>query len=238
MVTTADDDDQQKLTVVVISYNESGHVSDDDARDTKYDELLKDMQESARESSEELVKQGYRSVELIGWAEPPHYDATTKKLYWAKNLRFGNQADTTLNYCVRILGRKGVLELNALGKTKDLEFISPIAQSVLQNTEFTTGNRYEDFQEGTDLKAAGGVAALIVGGVVAKKLGIMALIGFGVLKFFKLLILPLIFVGGWLLSWYKKRNESKQTAEQKELEELDRRRNEGVKKVAEPDVKP
>jgi uncharacterized membrane-anchored protein len=25
---------------------------------------------------------------LMGWAEPPHYDSSSKKLYWAKELGF------------------------------------------------------------------------------------------------------------------------------------------------------
>jgi uncharacterized membrane-anchored protein len=214
-------------TFVVVSYTDDGHVSDDDAAKIDYTELLDQMKEGSKAASEEMVKQGYRSEELLGWAEQPHYDGQTKKLYWAKSLRFGGSPDPDLNYCIRILGRKGVLELNALGKTADLATVGPVAQAVMQQTEFTAGNRYQDYQEGVDLKAAGGIAALVAGGLVLKKLGLIAMIGLGFLKFFKFLILPLIFAGSWLVNLFKKRRDAKADAERAELEDLQKRRLEG-----------
>lgn len=214
-------------TFVVVSYTEEGHVSDEDAAKIDYNDLLKQMQEGSRAANDEMVKQGYRSEELLGWAEPPRYDGQSKKLYWAKSLRFGGSPEPDLNYCIRILGRKGVLELNALGKTADLATVGPVAQAVMQKTEFTSGNRYQDYQEGVDLKAAGGIAALVAGGLIMKKLGILAIIGLGFLKFFKFLVLPLIFVGGWLVNLFKKRKDAKAEAERAELEDIQRRRLEG-----------
>jgi uncharacterized membrane-anchored protein len=200
---TEQDDD----SVVVVSYSNDGHVDDADARSIDYDDLLKQMQEGADERNDELKKQGYRTERLLGWAESPHYDSDSKKVYWAKSLQFGEDTDPKLNYCIRILGRTGVLELNALGRTADLAVIAPVAKQVMGATEFNEGNRYEDFKEGTDLKQAGGIAALIVGGVVAKKLGLLALIGVGLLKFGKILIIPLLFGGGWIASWFKRRKK-------------------------------
>src|SRR5436190_1477248 len=86
---------------------------DDDVPD--YDSLLADMKESTAEGSKERKKAGYAGVTLIGWAEPPHYDAAQHKLYWAERLRFeGNDGDT-LNYNVRVLGRSGHLVVNGVG---------------------------------------------------------------------------------------------------------------------------
>jgi uncharacterized membrane-anchored protein len=70
-----------------ITYEEDGHVKDDDAKDIKYNELLKQMQDQIKESNPERVKQGGRAIELTGWAEQPSYDAPSHKLYWAKKLR-------------------------------------------------------------------------------------------------------------------------------------------------------
>ena len=97
---------------VVIGYEEDGYVSDEDADSIDYDALLADMQASSRESNDARVEAGYEAIELVGWAAPPRYDAETKKLYWAKELRFGDIPVNTLNYNVRVLGRKGVLVLN------------------------------------------------------------------------------------------------------------------------------
>src|SRR5262245_35609978 len=69
---------------VVIEYQDDGYVSDDDAKDLDYAEMLEQMQEQVRESNEARREAGYGGVELVDWAEPPHYDASTHKLYWAK----------------------------------------------------------------------------------------------------------------------------------------------------------
>lgn len=74
---------------VIVTYLDDGHVDDEDAKDIDYAELLSDMQEDSAADNELREKAGYASVRLVGWAEPPHYDASTKKLYWAKELAFG-----------------------------------------------------------------------------------------------------------------------------------------------------
>lgn len=65
-------------------------------------------------SNEERRKQGFPTVRLIGWAEPPSYDQAANKMYWAKELAFSDSVARTLNYSIRILGRRGVLVLNAV----------------------------------------------------------------------------------------------------------------------------
>ena len=80
---------------VVITYSDDGHVSDEDAAKIDYAKMLKDMQEQTRDSNEERKKRGYESIDLVGWAAPPHYDASSNKLYWAKELAFGGAAANT-----------------------------------------------------------------------------------------------------------------------------------------------
>ena len=108
---------------IVITYNEDGYVNDSDAGKINYANLLKEMQEDAAAANEERKKQGFETVTLVGWAEPPHYDAAAHKLYWAKDLMFGSEAEHTLNYNIRILGRRGVLVLNAVSGMKQLDAI-------------------------------------------------------------------------------------------------------------------
>ena len=84
--------------MTVISYDpENGHVSDADAKAMDFNALLKDMQESAIEGNAQRKAEGYDTVELRGWAEPPHYDPATHKLYWAKRLKFSSEKTETLN---------------------------------------------------------------------------------------------------------------------------------------------
>ena len=89
---------------VVVTYEEDGYVSDEDADSLDYDELLEQMKASVAASNKEREEQGYESLQLVGWAETPYYDEETHKMYWAKELAFGDSSYHTLNYNIRILG--------------------------------------------------------------------------------------------------------------------------------------
>jgi uncharacterized membrane-anchored protein len=178
---------------VVITYEEDGYVEDDDAASIDYDALLREMQEDARASNAEREKLGYAPVELIGWAAPPHYDAATHKLYWAKELRFGDEPVHTLNYNIRVLGRRGVLVLNAVGTMEQLATIEEEMKNVLGFVEFNPGHRYADFVPGTDRIAAYGIAGLIAGKAAAKA-GLFKLLLGGLLAAKKFVIAGIVAV--------------------------------------------
>jgi uncharacterized membrane-anchored protein len=153
---------------VVITYEQDGYVSDEDADGIDYEELLKEMKKGAEAENKERAKKGYTTFELVGWASKPHYDKATHKLYWAKEIAFGGGAVNTLNYNVRILGRRGVLVLNAVAGMDQLAAIEQDMQQVIAFTDFNPGYRYSDFNAGTDKVATYGLAALVAGGVAAK----------------------------------------------------------------------
>ncbi len=102
-------------------------------------------------------------MEVIGWALPPHYDAQAKKLYWAEELSFDGDTAHTLNYKIRVLGRRGVLVLNAVSAMNQLPLVQEATPAALAMVQFNSGNRYADFVKG-DHVAAYGVGALIIGG--------------------------------------------------------------------------
>lgn len=153
---------------VVITYDEDGHVSDEDADGIDYDQLMKDMQEGTAAANAERAEQGQEPIELVGWAARPYYDKAAKKLHWAKELRFPNAPEHTLNYNIRILGRKGVLVLNAVANMSQQATIQTRMTDVLAFTEFNPGYGYADFDPNVDKTAAYGLAALVAGGVAAK----------------------------------------------------------------------
>ncbi|WP_088342637.1 MULTISPECIES: DUF2167 domain-containing protein [Rhodomicrobium] len=158
----------------IVRFEADGYVSDADAASINYDELLKQMQDASVESSQERVKQGFPSVRLVGWASPPYYDPATHKLHWAKEIEFGGTPAHTLNYDVRALGRKGVLEMRFVGGMEQLAEIKAVIPTVLAMPEFTVGARYEDYLPGTDTVAAYGIGALIAG-KAASKAGLLVL---------------------------------------------------------------
>lgn len=161
-------------------------MNDDDAAKMNFNKLLTEMQDDAREANPARAKEGQPSVELVGWAEPPHYDAQAHKLYWAKELSFGDSPIHTLNYNIRILGRRGVLVLNAVSGIDQLEAIRDQAQNLLTAVSFNEGHRYTDYLPGTDKAATYGVAGLIAGATAAKA-GFFKAMWIGLLAFKKVL---------------------------------------------------
>jgi uncharacterized membrane-anchored protein len=181
---------------VVITYADDGHVSDADAAKIDYGELLKKMQEAAEKSNQARKQDGYTPLHLVGWAEPPRYDADTHKLYWAKEFKADGAQDDTLNYEIRVLGRQGVLEMTAVSGMRNIEAVKQQMPQILAFTNFTDGNRYADFKPGTDKMAAYGLAALVAGGIAAKA-GLFAKLGLLLLAAKKFIIIGLAAAGAF-----------------------------------------
>lgn len=178
---------------VTIGYEEDGYVSDEDADKLDYRELLTQMKADTQAASKERIRKGYKPIELVGWAAEPFYDRKSHKLHWAKEIRFGDEAGNTLNYNIRILGRKGVLVLNFIAGMDQKAMIDSRLDSVLALADFDQGSRYEDFKPGVDKVAAYGIGALVAGKVIAKtgllaaaliffkKFAVVFLVGIGVI---------------------------------------------------------
>jgi len=192
---------------VVITYEKDGYVKDSDADSVDYKALLKQMQEATEEQNAERRSAGYSTAELVGWAQPPYYDKAAHKLHWAKELRFSGTPESTLNYDIRVLGRYGVLSLNAVAGMNQLGLVNQAMQEVLGFTEFNAGHRYADFSPGADRYAPYGLAALVAGGVAAK-MGLFAKIGALLLSMKKVLILAGAAVVGVIGKLLKGRSQS------------------------------
>ncbi|MFG0583338.1 DUF2167 domain-containing protein [Pseudomonas sp. zjy_9] len=178
---------------VTVEYEDSGYVSDEDAADIDYGDMLEDMQSDMRESNAWREENGYETVQLVGWAAEPRYDAEGKKLHWAKELKFGDSDINTLNYNIRVLGRKGVLVLNFVANMDQLAEIEANVPAVLAATEFNPGQRYAEFNPDLDTVAAYGLGALVAGKVAAKT-GLLAMLLVLLKKFW---FIPVVLFG-WL----------------------------------------
>jgi uncharacterized membrane-anchored protein len=188
---------------VVINYREEGYVKDDDAAKINYDELLKQIKEKVATENEQRVKEHFQSIQLIGWAVPPRYDRESHKLFWAKEFSFSTDPIHTLNYDIRVLGRKGVLVLNAVASMEQLAEVQERMPEVMSMVNFTAGNRYADYQEGNDKVAEYGLAALILGGVAAKAgllKGLLVLLAAS----WKFIAIAAVAVGGFFARFFRK----------------------------------
>jgi uncharacterized membrane-anchored protein len=178
----------------VITYEDTGHVADTDAQSQEYGTVLKGMQDGTEEQNSERKQAGYPAMHLVGWAQPPSYNAANHSLIWARELALEGDAVNGLNYDVRMLGRSGVLSLNMLASMKDIGDVRSAAQSFGRSVSFEPGAGYTDFNASTDKSAEYGLAGLVAGGValgVAKKVGLIAII----LKFGKVILLGLAAFG-------------------------------------------
>lgn len=192
--------------VVNITFSEEGYINDSDAKELDYDDLLKTMKKDVNESNSYREELGYPPVELIGWASQPFYDSANKKLHWAKELKFGDSESNTLNYNIRVLGRRGYLELNVIGEMYHLEQIKREIEPILTSVNFQKGHAYSDFNPSIDKVAAYGIGGLIAGKVLLKA-GLLAKFGVILAKLWKVIALAVVGAVAALRKLFQRKSE-------------------------------
>ena len=189
----------------IVNFQNIGYVKDGDAKDINYEDLLKQMKEENKESNKERSAQGVSTLELIGWANKPYYDEQKKILHWAKEYRVPGEENNTLNYDVRVLGRNGVLVLQAVAGMDQMDTVNKNLGNIIGMCSFNEGHRYSDFDSKTDDIAAWTIGGLVAGKVLAKA-GFFAII----LKNIKLLFLGLAAAGGGIWRFIKGRRKRRE----------------------------
>jgi uncharacterized membrane-anchored protein len=195
-----------------IQYNAIGYVKDDDANEIDYSELLTQLQKETLEENPEREKAGYQPLSFVGWASSPFYDGKRHILHWAKEIKFGKDTVNTLNYNVRVLGRKGVLVLNAIATMNELAAVKTDVPHVLNVVNFSKGYNYSDYDSGIDEVAAWTIGGLVAGKILAK-VGFFALI----LKFWKLVMIGFVAAGSFIKKLFTgRKSKSAEPAVEKE----------------------
>ncbi len=189
----------------IIQFENIGYVKDNDADKIDYDDLLKELKTSSAKENEERRKQNIFTMDLLGWAAKPYYDKEKKVLHWAKEYSVEGQEHHTLNYDIRVLGRKGVLTLQAVSAMDQLDSVNNHINDVLGMVSFNEGSRYSDFDSSTDEVAAWTIGGLVAGKVLAK-VGFFAVI----MKFLKFIIIGIALAGGaiWKFITGRKKKEA------------------------------
>src|SRR5262249_2221474 len=121
----------------VITFEASGFVTDADADKADYAKMMKDAQAGEDEENAKARKDGFPTSHVVGWAQPPSYDRARHTLIWARDIKFSNDAGSdTLNYDMRVLGRRGVLSLNLVSTMSDLADVRADAAALAANASF------------------------------------------------------------------------------------------------------
>ena len=190
-----------------VRFEPAGYIKDDDAKSWDADKMLQDFRDGTAEENKEREKMGVPGMEILGWVEPPRYDATRQRLVWSMKSRdIGAKADEPMgvNYNTYALGRDGYFSLDMVGNLDDLATLKPIAEQQLAALDYNAGKRYADFDGKTDHVAEYGLAALVVG-VAAHKLGFIALAGVFLAKFAKLIFIALAVFGGSVARFFTRK---------------------------------
>ena len=198
---------QNDRWIVVIRYIKEGYIKDDDAKNWNADDLLKNISEGVEEANKDRAARGFPEKQVIGWVEPPNYDAITHRLVWSLLSRDKDQPDNTpknINYNTYALGRDGYFSLNLLSGSERISSEKAAAHELLADLSYNAGKRYEDFSATTDRIAEYGLAALI-GGIAVKKLGLFALFIAVVLKFAKVIAIGAAVLGAGVMKFFRRK---------------------------------
>lgn len=171
-------------TAYVVSYDNCGYVSDEDASSIDYDDLLKEMQEGLKE--ENKANPAGQKWELIGWGWQPTYDNQKKVLAWSKHYKIEGEGEV-LNYDVRVLGKAGFVVITAVASPEAKAQLMADNNAIINSVNYDSGYRYSDFNPETDHVAEWTIGGLIAGKVLAKA-GFWAVLA----KFSKLIIIAVI----------------------------------------------
>lgn len=180
-----------------IEYDSLGYVSDADADGIDYTVMLKDMMREDSLGEIQRAAEGYDPLVLVGWAAPPHYDKAHRALHWAQELDRKDSSTHVLNYNIRVLGRRGMLLLNAMGTMDHLDSVKTAIPTLLDMITFDDGYRYDQFNAATDKVADWSIGGLIDGKLKQKIDGMLRVIkiaGIAVLVFLLLIVVVVIVV--------------------------------------------
>lgn len=196
--------------VIVAEYDKAGYIKDDEAKNWDVDGMFKNLKEGTEAANEDRRAKGFPELEIVGWVEKPTYTADTHRLIWSMSARHKGAASDepiSINYNTYALGREGYITLNLITGLQDIARDKQHAQTLLAALSFDEGKRYADFNSSTDKVAEYGVAAL-VGGLVAKKIGMFALAAGFFAKFAKVILLTVAGVGAAVRKFFGKKDQA------------------------------
>ena len=149
---------------VIFDFDSVGYIKDDEKDDLDAKAILDSIKTGTERSNEERRKRGWATMEILGWHTPPRYDPVTNNLTWA--IRGASEGSESVNYSVRLLGRRGVMDVDLVLSPTQVMTAVPDFNQLLTGFTFTTGNKYAEFKAG-DKVAAYGLTALVAGGAGA-----------------------------------------------------------------------
>lgn len=180
---------------MIFEFDETGYIKDDEKNSLDADKILQGFKDGDKEANKWRREQNLPELDIIGWHKKPAYDPVTNNLEWATI--YQSEGQKGINYNIRYLGRKGVMEVVIVADEKNLVKTVASAKKILSSYAFSAGNKYSEFRDG-DKIAEYGLAALVGGGAlaVAAKSGLLQ-------KFWKLIVVAVIGAGAFVKKIFK-----------------------------------
>lgn len=171
----------------VISYADLGYVQDKKDIELNHDELLATLRQNMEISNERRIANGVNTMQVEKWALVPYFDNYKKAVYWANSIKVNGTDEEILNYNLRLLGRSGVIKINAVATMDQFPAIKQILPQIISQVRFPEGQQYADYVAATDKTSSISIRELIAGQSAVqshssgwqswKLLGILAIIG-------------------------------------------------------------
>lgn len=173
----------------IYSFSDIGYVRDDEKIDA--DALLQEMKDGDAAQNEARREQGLEPLTTVGWAVPPHYDKVTHNLEYGVIL--SSPSGQNINYHMRILGRRGVMDAALVTSQSTLESDLAAFREANKGFSFNENERYGAYKDG-DKVSEYGLAALVTGGAAAAvaKTGLFKGLLILLLKFWKLIAIGVV----------------------------------------------
>lgn len=149
---------------VVFSYSDTGHIRDDEKNSLDADAIMKALKSGTEVRNRERQKRGWSRFDIIGWEQPPRYNAVTNNLEWA--MKGKDENGEVINFNTRLLGRKGVMSITLVANPENYYSILSQYQEILANYEYKSGYKYAEYRQGDKISQYG-LSALVVGGATA-----------------------------------------------------------------------
>jgi uncharacterized membrane-anchored protein len=174
---------------LVFEFDKVGYVKDDEKDSLDAEKMMEVLRESTEEGNKVRREKGIPLHTMKGWYKEPHYNPKTNNLEWGTI--FETSGHDTINYNIRYLGRKGVMEVILVADPDDFSNAMKKANQLLEKYSFSKGNRYSEYVQG-DKIAEYGLTALVTGGAVAvaAKSGLLS-------KFWKIIVAGLVAIGAF-----------------------------------------
>ena len=195
---------EEENWMVFFEFDEVGFVKDDDREDLDADALLESIRAGNEYGNEERRRRGWAELEIVGWEVKPRYDAATNNLQWA--IRGRSDYGDSVNHNTRLLGRRGVMEVELVCDPAELDLALPRVAELISGFSFRDGHRYAEFAPG-DKIAEYGLMGLVAGGglAMAAKTGLLK-------KFWKLIVVGVVAVGTFLKRLFGRGAPAEETA--------------------------